>query len=188
MQKFPYNPPKCTSASPLSGCIHRFLSKAILALPTLTEIIDLFEQSLIGGFSCVHTRLGFDLKLLLPKNSDSKPKENLKIIYKIRNEDKRVVSKILKMDKNKQYRNAMIKPLPTGSTKRKKVPTMREFDLIIQGISEKDEIGHLFVVAINFDKKMSAKNNYSLRKSILQFLKRKKFCQQMKDLFFQLML
>ena len=60
MQKFSYNPRKCTSPSSLSGCIHRFLSKAIIALPTQAEIVDLFEQTLIGGFICVNTRLGFD--------------------------------------------------------------------------------------------------------------------------------
>ena len=66
----------------------------------------MFEQTLIGGFSCVNARLGFDSKILLPKDSKNEPKENLKLIYKIRNEekniseDKRVVTKILKMDEN----------------------------------------------------------------------------------------
>ena len=94
------------------------------------------------------------------KNSQNEPKGNLKLIYEIKNElenifeDKRVVNKILKMDENNQYRNAMTKPLPTGSIKKaKKVPTMREFDLIIQGILDQDKIGHLFVVHIKFDLK-----------------------------------
>ena len=77
MRKFPYNPRKCTSASSLSGCIHRFLLKAIIALPTQAEIVDLFEQTLIGGFSNVNTRLGFDSKIFLPKDSKNEPKENL---------------------------------------------------------------------------------------------------------------
>ena len=157
MQKFPYNPRKCTSASSHSGCIHRFSLKAIIALPTRAEIVDLFEQTLVGGFSCVHTTLGFDLKLLLPQNSDGKPKENLKIIYKISNEHKRIVTKILKVGKNDQYGNAMTKPLPTDSIKRKKVPTMREFDLIIQVISDEDKICHLFVVDKHFDQKNVSK-------------------------------
>ena len=67
MQKFPYNPQKCTSDSSLSGCIHRFLSKAVIGLPTQAEIVDLIEQAHIGGFSCVNTRLGFNSRLLLPK-------------------------------------------------------------------------------------------------------------------------
>ena len=77
MRKFPYNPRKCTTASLLSGCIHRFLLKAIIALPTQAEIVDLFEQTLIGGFSNVNMRLGFDSKILLPKDSKNEPKENL---------------------------------------------------------------------------------------------------------------
>ena len=48
MQKFPYNLRKCTSATSLSGCIHRFLLKVITALSTPAEIVDLFEQKLIG--------------------------------------------------------------------------------------------------------------------------------------------
>ena len=47
------------------------------------------------------------------------------------------ITKILKMDENNQYENAMAKPLPIGSIKKsKKILSMREFDLIIQGISD----------------------------------------------------
>ena len=62
MNRFPYNPGNCSSASLLSGCFHRFISKMIIALPTKAEIDELFEQTLIGGFSCVNTRLSFDSK------------------------------------------------------------------------------------------------------------------------------
>ena len=88
--------------------MNRFLSKAIIALPTQAKIFDLFEQTSIGGFNCVNTRLAFDWIMLLPKNPQNEPKENLKLIYKIKNElnfffeDKRVVTKILKVDKNNQ--------------------------------------------------------------------------------------
>lgn len=53
-------------------------------------------------------------------------KKNLKLIYKVISsdadvyEDKRIVSKILKMGENNQYGNALTKPLPTGSIKRQK--------------------------------------------------------------------
>ena len=47
MSRFPYNPPKCSSASSLSGCIHWFLSKTIIALPTKAEIVELFEKTLM---------------------------------------------------------------------------------------------------------------------------------------------
>ena len=59
MQKFLFNSQKCTSTSSLSGCKRRFLLKAIIALPTQAENVDLFKQTLIGGFSWV-TR-GWDL-------------------------------------------------------------------------------------------------------------------------------
>ena len=90
MRKFSYNPRKCTSASSLSGYIHRFLSNTIIAPQTQAEVIDLFEQTLIGGFSCVNTGLGFDSKILLPKDSKNEAEENLKLIYKIRNEEKNI--------------------------------------------------------------------------------------------------
>ena len=53
IKKFPYNPRKCTSAISLSGCIHRYLSKAIIALPTQAEIEELFEKTLIGGWRLI---------------------------------------------------------------------------------------------------------------------------------------
>ena len=63
------------------------------------------------------------------------------------------------MDENNQSGNAMTEPLPTSSIKKKKkkkkkkILVMREFDLIIKGISDEDKIGHLFVVDIHFDQK-----------------------------------
>ena len=143
-------PQKCTSASLLSGCIHRYLSKVIISLPTKPEIVDVFEKTLLGGFSCVNTRLAFDTSILLPRNQNGDRKKDVKLIYRIRNrennsyEDKRVVEKILKM----------AQPLRTGYIKKsKKLPTLKEFNLIIKGISHEDKIVHLFVVDIEFDKK-----------------------------------
>ena len=76
MKKTLYNSRKYTSASSLSGCMHRFISKAIIVLPMQAEIVDLFEQTLIGDFNCVNTRLAFDSIISLPKNSENEPKEN----------------------------------------------------------------------------------------------------------------
>ena len=47
----------------------------------------------------------------------------MKLIYKIKAvaggyENKRISTKILKTDKNNQYRNAMTKPLPYGCIKK----------------------------------------------------------------------
>ena len=68
--KYGFNPRKCNSASSLSGSIERDLSKVIIALPTSNETVDMFEQTLTGGFSCVNTRLAFDTEILLPNSNE----------------------------------------------------------------------------------------------------------------------
>ena len=70
--RYGFNPRKCNSASSLSGNIKRDLSKVIITLPTTNEIVDVFEQTLTGGFSCVNTRLAFDTKILLPNSLEKK--------------------------------------------------------------------------------------------------------------------
>ena len=77
----------------------------------------------------MNTRLAFDLLILLPsftnktdlKNNPMNKNFNYKVVYnlKINNEKtiKRVITKILKLDENSQYRHGMTKPLPTGFLK-----------------------------------------------------------------------
>ena len=60
-----FNPRKCNSASALSGCIEREMSRVIIALPTFHEVIDIFEQTITGSFCSVNTRLTFDTEILL---------------------------------------------------------------------------------------------------------------------------
>ena len=74
-KKFKFNPRKCNSVSSFSRCVHRDKSKCIIALPTCSKHVELFEKTLIGGFSSINTRLAFDAKILLSEN------ENLKVIY-----------------------------------------------------------------------------------------------------------
>ena len=75
-----FNPRKCNSASSMSGCIEREMSKVILTLPTKYEHYEIFEQTVIGGFSSVNTRLAFDSEILLPNlikpNADKRKKLN----------------------------------------------------------------------------------------------------------------
>ena len=61
-----FNPRKCNCASSMSGCIEREMSKIILALPTKYEHVEVFKETVIGGFRCVNTRLAFDTLILLP--------------------------------------------------------------------------------------------------------------------------
>ena len=95
---FKFNPRKCNSASSFSGCVQRDKSKCLIALPTEAEHVRMFEKTLIGGFSCVNTRLAFDTQILLSNN------ENEKAIFdsKINGEKQtKIISiKILKMDEN----------------------------------------------------------------------------------------
>ena len=104
----------------------------------------MFEKTLIGGFSCVNTKLAFDTQILLNDKQNEKVKK-----------EKRISSVILKMDENNQYGQAMTKPLLYGCIKRK------ERDII----SHEDKIGHLFIVDIKFynktPKKITIQRNIS---------------------------
>ena len=69
---FKYNLRKCHSASLFSDCVHRDKSKCLIALPTEAEHVRVSEKILIGGFSCVNTRLAFDTQILLSENKNEK--------------------------------------------------------------------------------------------------------------------
>ena len=105
------------------------MSKVIIALPTSNEFINLFEQTLTEGFSCVNTRLAFDTEILLPNATSGvvanelTKDQNYKICYDLKLDDDveqqkyRVMSKILKLDENNQYGFAMTKPRATRCIK-----------------------------------------------------------------------
>ena len=61
-----FNPGKCNSASSISGCIEREMPKTILTPPTKLEHAEIFQQTVIGIFIGVNTRLAFDSQILLP--------------------------------------------------------------------------------------------------------------------------
>ena len=111
----------------------------IIALLTKGEIIQLCEIILIGGFSCVKMRVDFNTEILVSNllykdfsklNIDDSFKKqkstNFKVSYRmqLKNEetysDQGIVSKILQMDENNHYGQAMTKPLSTGCIKEKK--------------------------------------------------------------------
>ena len=124
-----YNPRKGNSASTLSGCIEREMSKVIIALPTSNEVIDIFEKTLTGGFNCVNTRLAFDTEILLQNSNENENDDVLQKDYRYKlccklkldsdSEYKtyRVMTKILKLDENNQYGFAKTKTMPTGCIK-----------------------------------------------------------------------
>ena len=61
---FKFNPRKCNSASSFSGYVQRNKSKCAIAMPIDVEIIRVFGKTLIGGYSCVNTRMAFDTEIL----------------------------------------------------------------------------------------------------------------------------
>ena len=92
-----FNPRKCNSDSSMSGCIEREMSKVILTLPTKHEHVEIFEQTVIGGFSSVNTKLAFDSLILLPNSSNGNNLQNLtnknlsyNVVYNLKMNNKKV--------------------------------------------------------------------------------------------------
>ena len=125
-------------------------SKCSIVLPTDAEFVRVFETTLIEGFSCVNTRLAFDTDALV------KDPKSEKVLIEIENENgqkqlKRFSSKIIKMDENNQYGQAMAKPLHTVVSKNKNMYlSFSQFNKILDLLNENDPIGHLFTVDIKF--------------------------------------
>ena len=63
---YDFNPRKRNSASIMSSCIEREMSKVIITLLIKIKHVEIFEQTVIDGFSCVNNRLAFGTQILLP--------------------------------------------------------------------------------------------------------------------------
>ena len=81
------------SASAMNGYIEREMSK--ITLPTKLDHVEIFEQTVTGGFSSVNTRLAFDTQILLPnlpklkpnlgfKNNPMSKDFNYKVVYNLK--------------------------------------------------------------------------------------------------------
>ena len=133
----------------MSSCVHRNKSKCCIALPADADFVRIFQKTLIGGFSCITTRLAFDRDVLV--DDPDKDKVIIELNISGKKQLKRFSSKILKIDEKNQYGQAMTKPLPYGCIKKMdKVPTMTEFNKILDSISHDDKTGHLFTVDTKF--------------------------------------
>ena len=189
-----FNPRKFNSASSMSGCIEREMSKVILALPTKHEHVELFEQTVIGSFSSVNTRLVFDSQILLPNqtiNDLTHRSFNYKVVYNLRmnNEKvkKRVITKILKLDENNQYGMAMTKPLPTGCIKDNKHISWKAFNFLLESVSFEDKIGHLYIVNIEFDVKNTTKREFEYNEIYPPIIEKQKVVDACERSVFQLL-
>ena len=138
----------------------------------------MFEKTLTGGFSCVNTRLSFNTEILTPNLTETDYKkmkidesskacksDDLKVIQRIQldNEnayhERRIISKILKLDENYQHGLAMTK-LPTGCVKEQLPPSQLKFNLLFKTVDLEDEIEHLFIVDIEFEEKRATEQEY----------------------------
>ena len=168
-KNFGFNPRKWNSASTLSGCVQQNESKVIITLPTKYEHAEIFEKTLVGGYTCVNNRIGFDTEVLLPNftkldyskmNIDESFKacknQNYKVGYNIKldndelSRECRVISKKIKFDENNQYGFAMTKPMPVGAIKEKEA-SWTEYNILFEKVSLDDKKGHIFIVDIEFD-------------------------------------
>ena len=82
---------------------------------------EFLKKILIGGFSRVNTRLAFDTQILL------NDKKNEMVLFDLNIDGKKQTKgssiKILKIDENNHYGQAMTKPLPYGCMKKQEHPT-----------------------------------------------------------------
>ena len=141
---------------------------------TNKDVVEMFENTLTGGFICVNTGLGFDTEIILPNhlqvdfnkmniNESFKAfkKQDLKSAYKLKLDgensysDRRVISKSLKLDENNQYSHVMTRPLPTGCIKKQgSILSWKKISLMLETMNLDGTIDHLFVVdtRLNFNK------------------------------------
>ena len=196
-----YNPRIINSASKLSGCIQREKSKSIIALPTDNIQMDIFEKTVCGGYSSVNNRLSFDTELLMPNHSKADyvahpelfKRDDLKLGYllKLNNqtdyERKRVIAKIVKFDENNQYGYAMTRPMPTGCIKQNTSPTWSTFNLLMEKVSLEDQIGHLFVVDIEFDSANASPRQFLYNEIFPPIIEKKKIMEANERSLYQLL-
>ena len=133
----------------VAGCVHSDKSKCFIALPIDAKHVRVFEKTLIGGFSCVNTRLALDTEIFLHSN------KNETVTFDIYSDGKkqteRISTKLVKIDENNQYGHAMTKPLPYCYIKKQEYPpSLAEFNRILDKIYNDDNITHLFIVDIKF--------------------------------------
>ena len=165
--RYGFNPRKCNSASTLSGYIEREMSRVIIAPPNSNEVLDICEQTITGGFSCVNNRLATDSEIFLPntkkKHDNCRKDYKFKVVYHVKLDNEKpqpkiVTTKILKLDENGQYGFGMTKPLPTGCIKANSDISFKKLNDLTRTLDIDLPIGHLYVVDTEFDHKNAAEN------------------------------
>ena len=70
----------------------------------------------------------------------------------------------------------MTKPIPTGCIKELLSPSQLKFNLFLETIDLDDEIGHLFIVDIEFNEKRATEREYMYNEIFAKFCKNFTWC------------
>ena len=100
---------------------------------------------------------------------------------------KRVITKILKLDENNQYRMAMTKPLPTGCIKDDKYISWKTFNFLLETVSFEDKMGHLYTVDIELNVKNATKREFTYNEIYPPIIEKQKVIDACERSVFQLL-
>ena len=98
-----------------------------------------------------------------------------------------MITKIVKLDENNQYNNAMTKPLPTGCIKDNNDLFWETFIFLLETVSFNDTIGHLYIVDIEFDIKNATKKEFAYNEIYPPFIEKQKTIDPCERSVFQLL-
>ena len=130
-------------------------------------------------------------KMSIDQSFKAYKRDGLRVMYRIKldNENyyhqRRIITKILKLDENNQYGFTMTKPVLTGCIKEHLAPSWLKFNLLLETVDLDDKIQHLFVVDIEFDEKRATEREYMYneipppfieKQKILEANERKSYC------------
>ena len=98
-----------------------------------------------------------------------------------------LLAKFLKLDENNQYGFAMTKTMPTGFIKEQPAPSWLKFNLLLETVDLDDEIGHLFVVNIEFDEKRATEREYMYNEILTPIIEKQKILEPNERSVYQLL-
>ena len=168
--------PRCfTSAITLSGAIERIKYKVILTFPTNVETVCLMESLLIGGYSSVHTRFGFDTEIFTPRSPEQKEDiiNNLRDLYGENNEKqerKKPMDKLYSLWKEEDLKSCH-KPIYKVRLDREENSKKRRVFNKVFKLDENNQYGFAMTKALPIDifKKQSDPNMETVENSLKNF-------------------
>ena len=138
------------------------------------------------------TKTDYD-KMNIDESFKAYKRHDLKVVYSLKLDDekkfskRRIISKIVKLDENNQYGYAMTRPMPTGCIKENNSPSWLTFNLLLEKVSLDDEIGHLFIVDIEFDVENASEKTYMYNEIFPPIIEKEKIIDANERSIFQLL-